>query len=43
MELGTPDISRPLDRALTTLDALGLTETPPDSAGGGSKGGDGGN
>jgi hypothetical protein len=36
MELGTPDISRPLDRALTTLDALALTETPPAGAEGGS-------
>jgi hypothetical protein len=36
MELVTPDIGRPFYRAVTTLDALALTETPPAGAEGGS-------
>ncbi len=36
MELVTPDIGRPFYRAVTTLDALALIETPPDGAEGGS-------
>ena len=36
MELVTPDIGRPFYRAVTTLDALSLIETPPDGAEGGS-------
>ena len=46
MELVTPDIGRPFYRAVTTLDALALTESPPAGAEGGSncsEGGDGGN
>ena len=48
LELQTPDIGRPFYRAVTTLDALALIETPSDQSGaeGGSnsfKGGDGGN
>ena len=46
MELVRPDMGRPFYRAVTSLDALSLIETPPDSAEGGSnscKGGDGGN
>jgi len=36
MELVTPDIGRPFYRAVTTLDALALTEAPPAGAEGGS-------
>jgi len=36
LELVTPDIGRPFYRAVTTLDALALTETPPAGAEGGS-------
>ncbi len=36
MELVTPDIGRPFYRAVTTLDALALTEPPPAGAEGGS-------
>jgi len=36
MELVAPDIGRPFYRAITSLDALALIETPPDSAEGGS-------
>jgi hypothetical protein len=36
MELVTPDIGRPFYRAVTTLDALALTESPPAGAEGGS-------
>ena len=36
MELVTPDIGRPFYRAITTLDALALTESPPAVAEGGS-------
>jgi hypothetical protein len=36
MELVTPDIGRPFYRAVTTLDALALTESPPGGAEGGS-------
>jgi hypothetical protein len=36
MELVTPNIGRPFYRAVTTLDALALIETPPDNAEGGS-------
>jgi len=34
MELVTPDIGRPFYRAVTTLDALALTEAHPDQCGG---------
>ena len=37
MEPVTPDIGRPFYPALTTLDALALTEAPPAGAEGGSK------
>jgi hypothetical protein len=46
MELVTPDLGRPFYRAVTSLDALALTESPPAGAEGGSnslQGGDGGN
>ena len=33
MELVTPDIGRPFHRAVTSIDALALTETPPAGAG----------
>ena len=36
MDLLTPDIGRPFYRAVTTLDALALTEAPPAGAEGGS-------
>lgn len=36
MELVTPDIGRPFYRAVTTLDALALTEAPSAGAEGGS-------
>jgi hypothetical protein len=36
MEPVTPDIGRPFYRAVTTLDALALTESPPAGAEGGS-------
>jgi hypothetical protein len=36
MELITPDIGRPFYRAVTSIDALALTEAPPGSAEGGS-------
>jgi site-specific DNA recombinase len=36
MDLVTPDIGRPFYRAVTTLDALALTEPPPAGAEGGS-------
>jgi hypothetical protein len=36
MEIVSPDIGRPFHRAVTTLDALALTETPPAGAEGGS-------
>ncbi len=46
MELVTPDIGRPFYRAVTTLDALALTEAPPEGRRAVRilcKGGDGGN
>jgi hypothetical protein len=36
MELITPDIGRPFYRAVTSIDALALTESPPGGAEGGS-------
>ena len=36
MELVTPDIGRPFYRAITSIDALALTESPPAGAEGGS-------
>jgi len=36
MELVTPDIGRPFYRAITTIDVLALTESPPGGAEGGS-------
>jgi len=36
MELVTPDIGRPFYRAVTSIDALALTESPPGGAEGGS-------
>ena len=36
MELVTPDIGRPYYRAITSIDALALTEAPPGNAEGGS-------
>jgi hypothetical protein len=36
LELMTPDVGRPFYRAVATLDAPALTETPPAGAEGGS-------
>jgi hypothetical protein len=36
MEVVTPDLGRPFYRAVTSLDALALTESPPAGAEGGS-------